>query len=227
MSDKLFENIYKENFPFWEKISHVDRDYICQNSYMVSYPKGKNIHNGEECSGVILVRSGSLRLYMISDEGKDITLYRLHQGDMCMLSASCVLDAITFDVLVDAEQDSQCCVIGGPAFAAVSERNPDIRIFALETAVSRFSDVMWVMQQILFMSMDKRLAIFLSDESARIGSDTIALTHGQIARYMGSAREVVSRMLKYFASEGIVEVSRGGVTILDKRRLWRLAAVEK
>lgn len=227
MSDKLFENIYKENFPFWEKISHGDRDYICQNSYMVSYPKGKNIHNGEECSGVILVRSGSLRLYMISDEGKDITLYRLHQGDMCMLSASCVLDAITFDVLVDAEQDSQCCVIGGPAFVAVSERNPDIRIFALETAVSRFSDVMWVMQQILFMSMDKRLAIFLSDESARIGSDTIALTHGQIARYMGSAREVVSRMLKYFASEGIVKVSRGGVTILDKRRLWRLAAVEK
>ena len=213
MSDKLFENIYKENFPFWEKISHGDRDYICQNSYMVSYPKGKNIHNGEECSGVILVRSGSLRLYMISDEGKDITLYRLHQGDMCMLSASCVLDAITFDVLVGAEQDSQCCVIGGPAFATVSERNPDIRI--------------WVMQQILFMSMDKRLAIFLSDESARIGSDTIALTHGQIARYMGSAREVVSRMLKYFASEGIVKVSRGGVTILDKRRLWRLAAVEK
>ncbi|MCI8732590.1 MAG: Crp/Fnr family transcriptional regulator [Lachnospiraceae bacterium] len=227
MSDKLFENIYKENFPFWEKISHGDRDYICQNSYMVSYPRGKNIHNGEECSGVILVRSGSLRLYMMSDEGKDITLYRLHQGDMCMLSASCVLDAITFDVLVGAEQDSQCCVIGGPAFATVSERNPDIRIFALETAVSRFSDVMWVMQQILFMSMDKRLAIFLSDESARIGSDTIALTHGQIARYMGSAREVVSRMLKYFASEGIVKVSRGGVTILDKRRLWRLAAVEK
>ncbi len=218
----MFENIYKEYFPFWEKTSDEDREYICRNSHMFTYPKGRNIHNGEECSGVILVRSGSLRLYMMSDEGKEITLYRLYRGDLCMLSASCVLDAITFDVFVDAEEDSQCCVVSGPAFAAVSQRNPDIRIFALETAVSRFSDVMWVLQQVLFMSMDKRLAIFLSDESARTGSDTITLTHGQIARYMGSAREVVSRMLKYFAGEGIVEVSRGGVMILDKKRLRNL-----
>ena len=202
-----FESVYREIFPFWEKIGDADREYICQNSYAVTYPKGKNIHDGSECSGVILVRSGSLRLYMMSDEGKDITLYRLHKGDLCMLSASCVLDAVTFDVFVDAEEESGCCVVSGSAFAAVSERNPDIRIFALETAVSRFSDVMWVMQQILFMSMDKRLAIFLSDESARTGKDTIELTHGQIAKYMGSAREVVSRMLKYFAAEGIVEVS--------------------
>lgn len=210
-------------FPFWEKIPDMEKDYICQNSSVFHFPKGKNIHDGSECSGVILVRSGCLRLYMMSDEGKDITLYRLYSGDMCMLSASCVLDAITFDVFVDVEEDSECYVIGGAAFAAAAKRNPDMKIFALETAVSRFSDVMWVMQQILFMSMDRRLAIFLSDESARLGSDTIALTHGQIARYMGSAREVVSRMLKYFASEGIVEVSRGGVTILDRKRLRELA----
>lgn len=222
MPEILFEPIYREIFPFWETISDADRDYICQNSYSIAYSKGKKIYDGSECSGVILVRSGSLRLYMMSDEGKEITLYRLHKGDLCMLSASCVLNAITFDVFLNAEQDSQCYVINGPAFEAVSQRNPNIRIFALETAVSRFSDVMWVMQQILFMSMDKRLAIFLSDESVRTGSDTITLTHEQIARYMGSAREVVSRMLKYFASEGIVKVFRGGVTILDKKRLREL-----
>ena len=159
----------------------------------------------------------------MSDEGKDITLYRLHQRDMCMLSASCVLQTITFDVFINAEEDSECYVISGPAFAAVSERNPSIKIFALESAVSRFSDVMWVMQQILFMSLDKRLAIFLSDESARTGSDTITLTHGQIAKYIGSAREAVSRMLKYFTNEKIVEVSRGGIKILDKKRLRKLA----
>ncbi|MDE6951464.1 MAG: Crp/Fnr family transcriptional regulator [Lachnospiraceae bacterium] len=222
MPETTFDTVYREIFPFWDKISDKDREYICQNSADMVYQKGKNIHDGSECSGVILVRSGSLRLYMMSEEGKDITLYRLHRGDLCMLSASCVLNAVTFDVFVDAEEDSECCVIGGAAFAAVSERNPDIRIFALETAVSRFSDVMWVMQQILFMSMDKRLAIFLLDESARIESDIIALTHGQIAKYMGSAREVVSRMLKYFAGEGIVEVSRGGIKILDKNRLRKL-----
>lgn len=222
MGRGILEHDYKEIFPFWDRIPEADREYICQNSYTVTYPKGKNIHDGSECSGVIIVRSGSIRLYMMSDEGKEITLYRLHSGDMCMLSASCVLEAITFEVFLDVEEDSECHVISGPAFAAVAKRNPDIKIFALETAVGRFSDVMWVMQQILFMSMDKRLAIFLSDESSRTGSDTIRLTHGQIALYMGSAREVVSRMLKYFANEGIVEVSRGGIRILDKKRLRKL-----
>ena len=223
MSRTMFDPIYKEIFPFWDKISETDKDYICQNSYTITYPKDTNIHDGNECSSVIFVRSGSLRLSIMSDEGKDITLYRLHQRDMCMLSASCVLQTITFDVFINAEEDSECYVISGPAFAAVSERNPSIKIFALESAVSRFSDVMWVMQQILFMSLDKRLAIFLSDESARTGSNTITLTHGQIAKYIGSAREAVSRMLKYFTNEKIVEVSRGGIKILDKKRLRKLA----
>ena len=82
---------------------------------------------------------------------------------------------------------------------------------------------MWVMQQILFMSMDKRLAIFLHDESTRLGTDNLTLTHEQIAKYMGSAREVVSRMLKYFSAEGIVQVSRGGIKIIDRQKLKRLA----
>lgn len=222
MEQNLFEPVYQEIFPFWNEISEFYRDFICHNSLVLNYTKGTNIHDGNECSGVIFVRSGSLRLYIMSDDGKEITLYRLHKGDMCMLSASCVLQTITFDVFVDAEEDSECYVINGSAFAEVSDRNPKIKIFALETAVSRFSDVMWVMQQILFMSMDKRLAIFLLDESVRINSDTVTLTHEQIARYIGSAREVVSRMLKYFANEGIVEVSRKGIKILDKKHLRQL-----
>lgn len=222
MERNMFEPVFKDIFPFWENISDDDKEYICRNSRAFTYPKGAAVHDGDECSGVIFVRSGCLRLYMMSEEGKEITLYRLYDGDMCMLSASCVLKSITFDVFVSAEENSECCVISGPAFAAVSERNPNIKIFALETAVSRFSDVMWVMQQILFMSMDKRLAIFLSDEISRTGSDTVALTHEQIAKYIGSAREVVSRTLKYFAGEGIVEVTRRGVRILDKKRLRAL-----
>jgi CRP/FNR family transcriptional regulator len=210
-------------FPFWDTISEEHRSYICENTRALTYKKGTKAHDGNECSGVILIKSGTLRVYVLSEEGKEITLYRLHDGDLCMLSASCVLQTITFDVHVDAEENSECYVIGGAAYSYVSNHNPDIKIFTLETAVSRFSDVMWVMQQIMFMSMDRRLAIFLLDESARLGSDTVNLTHEQIAKYMGSAREVVSRMLKYFASEGFVEVSRKGVKILNKKRLRDLA----
>jgi CRP/FNR family transcriptional regulator len=220
----MFEAVYKEMFPFWDKITEKERKFICDHSVSASYGKGTTVHNSTECSGVFFVRSGCLRVYIMSEDGKEITLYRLHKGGMCMLSASCVLQAITFDVFVDAEEDSECYIISGPAFAAVSENNPDVKIFALETAVSRFSDVMWVMQQILFMGMDKRLAIFLLDEASKTGSDTIKLTHEQIAKYMGSAREVVTRMLKYFTSEGMISASRTeGIKLLDKKRLRALA----
>ena len=222
MARAMFEPIFKNIFPFWNEISESDRDYICRNTYALTYRKGTTVHNGNECTGVFFVRKGSLRVYMLSEEGKEITLYRLHEGNFCMLSASCVLQTVTFDVFVDAEEDCECYVVDGGAYSSVAENNPNIKIFTLETAISRFSDVMWVMQQILFMSIDKRLAIFLIDESARIGSDRIELTHEQIAKYIGSAREVVSRMLKYFANEGIVESSRKGVLILDKKRLRAL-----
>lgn len=215
--------LFKDNFPFWDKLSQTEKETFVNSSQYISFRKGTNIHNGNECTGIILIRTGSLRLYILSDEGKEITLYRLFPGEMCMLSASCVLNNITFDVFVDAEENSECIIVGGCAYAALSERCDAAKIFALETALARFSDVMWVMQQILFMSMDKRLAIFLLDEISKVGGDTVHLTHEQIAKYMGSAREVVTRMLKYFSSEGIVELSRGGIKITDIKKLRNMA----
>ena len=72
MAQPLFESFYEEVLPFWNEISKSDREIICQNSFDIVYPKGTNIHNGNECSGVIFVRSGSLRLYIMSESGKDI-----------------------------------------------------------------------------------------------------------------------------------------------------------
>ena len=140
-----------------------------------------------------------------------------------MLSASCVLQSITFDVYVEAEIPSDCYMISGAAFADVSQRVLEVKIFALETAVQRFSDVMWIMQQIVFMSMDKRLAIFLLDEISVNGTDMVEMTHEQIARHLGTAREVVTRMLRHFSSDGWIEVTRKGVKILDKAKLRDIA----
>ena len=164
MPQAMFEPVYKEIFPFWDEIAADAQAYICRHSVAMTYLKGTTIHDGSECSGVFLIRSGCLRVYILSEKGKDITLYRLYPGDMCMLSASCVLQAVTFDVMVDAEEDSECFVISGPAFAAVSEDNPKIKIFSLETAVSRFSDVMcsksflwaWIKGLLFFFPMNQR-----------------------------------------------------------------------
>ena len=223
MQKEELEDLLEATFPFYCGLSDTDKSTLLRSSQRVKFSKSDNVHNGNDCTGVVLVLRGSLRLYMLSDEGKEITLYRIFAGDMCMLSASCVLNAITFDVFVDAEEDSECVVIGGCALEDISNRYKEAKIFVLEAALSRFSDVMWVMQQILFMSMDKRLAIFLLDESANTKSDVIHLTHEQIAKYMASAREVVTRMLKYFSSEGLVDSSRKGIRLLDKKRLRALA----
>lgn len=218
-----YENDYRKVFPFWDKLTEDDRELLCRYTVHKNYPRGTNIHSGDgECTGAIVVKSGCVRAYMLSEEGREITLYRLYPGDICMLSASCVIKAITFDVMVDADTDCDCFILNGKTFSEVADRNLYAKNFALETAVGRFSDVMWVMQQILFMSFDRRLAIFLTDELAKDGGDTVKLSNEQIAKYMGSAREVVSRMMKNFTTEGIVERTRDGVKILDKAKLRAL-----
>lgn len=212
--------ILSRHFAVWDKLSEEEKEQLVRYSSLVPYEKGAHIHSGEEhCIGVILVKRGVLRIYMLSEEGKEITLYRLYENDICSLSASCVLDGITFDVYIDAEEDSEVLLIGASVFSDLIKRNSSLESYIYKLATERFSDVMWAMQQILFMSFDKRLAIFLLDELSKTKDNVIRMTHEQIAKYMGSAREVVTRMLKYFAKEGIVELSRGSIKIQDKQKL--------
>lgn len=215
--------LFSQYFPVWEHMSEAEQAAMLENTARMHYKKGEGIHRGEnDCVGVLLIKSGMLRTYMLSEEGKEITLYRMGRGDLCILSASCVLSTITFDVYIDAEEDSEVLLIGSPFFTKLAKGNIYVECFSYKQATERFSDVMWAMQQILFMSMDKRLAIFLWDELSKTDGDTLHLTHEQIAKYMGSAREVVTRMFKYFAAEGIVELSRGGIKVLNRKKLQSL-----
>jgi CRP/FNR family transcriptional regulator len=169
--------------------------------------------------GMLILLSGTLRVYMLSEEGREITLYRLYEGDVCALSVSCILEHITFDIHIDAETDCELLLINIQTISSLIAGNVYVENFTYKHATDRFSDVMWAMQQILFMGFDKRLAVFLIDEAAKTGGDVIKATHEQIARYIGSAREVVTRMLGLFAQDGIVELSRGEIRILDKAKL--------
>ncbi len=227
----MSNNSYHENitadaaglYPEWARLSEAERAHLVASARRVSYKKGESIHRGAlDCIGVLLLKKGGVRVYMLSEEGKEITLYRLSEGEMCVLSASCVLQTITFDVHIDAENDVEAVLISPDDYSDVCESNIYAECCSYKLLSDRFSEVMWAMQQILFMSFDKRLAIFLWDELAKNGSDCIELTHEQIAKYTGSAREVVTRMLRYFSEEGIVELSRGGVRITDRDKLRAL-----
>ena len=219
----MIATFYEKYFPFWSSLSESDRVLLCESSAQEHFEKAQSVHDNTGCSGLFIVKSGRLRLYMLSECGKEITLNRLSPGDICMLSASCVLQSVTFDVYVEAEEPTDCYRIAASAFSDISSRYLEVKNYALEIAVSRFSDVMWVMQQIVFMSMDKRLAIFLLEDTEINGSDTVTITHEMIARHLGTAREVVSRVLKHLAADGIIEVGRKGITIIDKNRLRSIA----
>ncbi|OQB23946.1 MAG: DNA-binding transcriptional dual regulator Crp [Firmicutes bacterium ADurb.Bin182] len=217
---KTVLDVLSSVLPFWEKLSSEDRKTLLEHTRLQTYAKGSNVHGRQEkCTGFIIVVSGQLRAYLLSEEGKQITIYRLLSNDLCLMSASCVLKNISFNIVVDAETDTAITLTNPDIFDAVSKRNPEMEVYLREAISARFSEAMWVMEQTLFNKFDKRLANFLFEESALEQSDTIVLTHEQIAAHLGSAREVVSRMLKYFASEGLVKVSRKGITLLDRKRL--------
>lgn len=210
-------------FPFWEKLTASQKEDFLQHATLNTYAKNDPVHNAElECIGILYVKKGSLRIYMMSEDGREITLYRIGSGEICALSASCVLNSITFDVHVDAVSDCELIQVCSSYFSRLMDENVYAEVFTYKLIAEHFSEVMWTMQQILFMSFDRRLAIFLLDESASAKNSVLKMTHEEIARLMGSAREVVTRMLKYFSSEGWVELGRGSVKILDRSALSSL-----
>jgi len=211
-----FQNI----FPFWEQLNSEEQNIVSASALPQKMKKGDILHRGcGECSGIVHVAKGQLRVYIVSEEGREVTLYRLHQGELCVLSASCLMDAIVFDVLIEAVQESELVVLPSPALSAIMDRNPMVELSLYKRVVENFSEVMWTMQQILFMGVDKRVAHFLWDEMAKTGDTTIRLTHEEVARFIGSAREVVTKVLKYFVEEEVVSLSRGKIEIIDKVKL--------
>lgn len=209
-----------ELLPFWEKLKEPEKKQIFDHTILNTYQSGQKIHGGyEDCTGVIAVKSGRLRVYLLSEEGKEVTLFRLLDHDVCLLSASCIMRNISFDIYVDAEGPTELFVVNAAVYDKLAKGNPAVGNFMTEMISMRFSEAMWVMEQILFMKLDKRLAMFLLEEANLEHGDTITLTHEQIAGHLGSAREVISRMLKYFSNEEILSVSRKGIKILDRKRL--------
>lgn len=210
-------------FPVWSKLTQLQQSKLTQGLVYRQVEKGTLLHNGSlDCTGLFLVESGQLRAYILSDEGREITVYRLFEGDMCLFSASCMMRSIQFDITIEAEKPTRLWVIPVEAYQSVMEESAPLANYTNEVMASRFSDVMWLIEQILWKSLDKRLAAFLLEEAAIEGTLSLKITHETIANHLGSHREVITRMLRYFQSEETVRLSRGCVTIQNQEKLRRL-----
>ena len=214
-----------ENYlPIWNKLTKEHQDRLTSAAEPLHAKAGTVIHNGSmDCLGLLLILSGQLRVYTLSSEGREITLYRLFDHDICLFSASCVMPTIQFDVIIEAEKDSDMWVLPSCLFKELMEESAVVANYANQLISSRFSEVMWLMEQIMWKSFDKRLAAFLLEESALEDTASLKITHERLANHMGTAREVVTRMLRYFQSEGMVKLTRGTVEITDRKRLQELS----
>lgn len=214
---------FQNCFPIWKALNTHQQNTIQDNLITRQVKKGTIIHNGSmDCTGLLLIRSGQLRAYILSDEGREITLYRLFDMDMCLFSASCIMRSIQFDITIEAEKETEFWVIPAEIYRQIMEESVAAANYTNELMASRFSEVMWLMEQIMWKSLDKRVAAFLLAESAIEDSNQLKITHEIIANHLGSHREVITRMLRYFQNEGMIRLSRGVVTILDRDRLQKL-----
>lgn len=210
--------------PFWDDLSKQDQHALIQEISKKEYESGKAMHQGsQDCNGLFLVKTGQLRVYMMSKDAREITLYQLLERDICLFSASCMFKNISFDVYVEAQVESVVYQIPVRRYEDLNQRYASVMNYTSELMASRFSDAMWVMEQVLFSSMDTRLAAFLLEEAQLEESDTLSITHDKIARHLGSAREVISRMLKYFKQLGYVDIKRGHIVLLNKHELEVIA----
>lgn len=211
---------FQSVFPVWDKLNKNQQNRIMGSLIEKSVKKGEIIHNGNmDCTGLFLIKCGQLRAYILSDEGREITIYRLFDRDMCLFSASCMMRSIQFEITIAAEKETQLWVIPVEVYKSIMEESAPVANYTNELMASRFSDVMWLIEQVMWKSMDKRVAMFLLEEAAIEGTNELKLTHEIIANHLGSHREVITRMFRYFQSEGMVKLSRGTVQILDEEKL--------
>ena len=214
---------FAEYFPIWDKLTPSEKERLSRGAVLRQVKKGALLHNGSmDCLGLLLVREGQLRAYIYSDTGREVTIYRLFERDICLFSASCIMQSIQFDITIEAEKDSLIWVIPPELYKDVMEHSAPLANYTSQIMASRFTDVMWLVEQIMWKSLDQRLAAFLLEESSLEDSPVLRLTHEKIANHMGTAREVITRMLRYFQEEGMVSLSRGTITIQDPERLARL-----
>ena len=213
---------FQSCFPIWHQLTDDQRERIYGSLINRSVQKGTVLHGGGDCTGLLLVRSGQLRAYILSEEGREVTIYRLFDRDLCLLSASCIMRSIQFDITVEAEKDTDLWMIPAEVYRRIMPESAPLSNYTNEIMAARFSEVMWLIEQVMWKSMDKRVAAFLLEEAAIEDAELLRLTHETIANHLGTHREVVTRMLRYFQDEGMVRLARGSVELLDKKRLEAL-----
>jgi len=209
-------------FPFLQEATADFRHKFYQAITLAHVPQGHTIASeGAECAQLALVINGQVRVYKLGASGREITLYRINDGDSCILTASCIMSHAPFPAIAVAESDIEAIMIPAHfATAWMTESQPWCG-FVFGLVSRRLADVISVLDSVAFQRMDVRIASYLADK-AQHGS-RLNITHHEIATELGSSREVIGRILKEFEKRHWVELGRGQLLIQDLSQLQALA----
>lgn len=212
-----------KQLPFWKNLLDEEKTHLLSSAVLRIYKKGSYIYGmTDECLGMIYVQKGSIRVYITTEGGREITLFHIGRGECCIMSASCVIAGISLEVQFFVEEETEMIAIHSGMVQKLMDSNIYVKCFAYELATKRLSDVVWVMQEILFARFDVRMARFLLSVYEKTGEKKIQMTQDAIAKEVNSAREVVARMLKQFASDELIELYRGVIVIKDLKGLKKI-----
>ena len=210
------EYIFKETLPFFKNLSEEEKNELILKSTVAKYEKGEIVHSkNSSCTGLLITISGNFRVFISAPSGRQITLFKLYDRDVCMLSASCAFQNLTYDVNLEAQSTATAIIIDSTLLKKLSQTNFDVMSYILNLTQDKLSEVMYVLEQTTFFSLDERITDYLLEQSRLQASKTIYITHENIANELGSSREVISRILKKFEKGGKVEVSRGKIKLID------------
>lgn len=176
-------------------------------------------HSGQACSAFLVVTAGSVKVSTVTGSGRELLLYRVGPGQTCVLTTAALLAQADYDAEGMAETDTEALAIPRPLFEELMARSPAFRAFVFSSYGERLRDLIGLVQEVSQRQVDRRLARFLCDRA----SAPIIMTHQDIASELGTAREVVSRLLKQFSGDGLVMIERRHIVVSDAARLSRLA----
>ncbi|WP_258522953.1 Crp/Fnr family transcriptional regulator [Campylobacter hyointestinalis] len=210
MIDNTDKLMIRDKFKSFD-ISQEDIKLIEENAYYSNFDKNEVIYqNKKKCYGFVIVKSGSLRAFILSQNAKEITIFNLKQNDECILCSSCISDSLQFEISLEAKDGLCLLVIPAKVFSELKQKYIKLSNYVLELLSKRFANSVFVMQQALFLPLSKRIQDFLQENAV---NKELNLTHEEIARHLGSAREAVSRILKEMEKTGSIKLLRNQIII--------------
>ncbi|MBS4031225.1 MAG: Crp/Fnr family transcriptional regulator [Clostridiales bacterium] len=225
LDKRLIYDQIKSLYPFMEFFNSDQEKLFIANMFNRHYSPGSILmEHGVSCNDIFFILEGSLRVSGISEEGREVVLYRIHKGDFCLMKAYSIMTETDFPAVAQVETKTEVIALPAKIFKDILSENPQLQNFIFTSSLHRLKDVIGVLESITFIGIKQRLAKLLILLATQRSSHTLKITHEQIALEIGSSREVISRTLKNFGDASVVQLSRGQIQILSLDSLKKICS---